>query len=123
MDNAEAGFTPLNLSQNAIPFDINPLLVTGANPQTHFEQIYSRALVALNNAVDAFNNAQNVTQELRQTQNALNDFQASVTAQELAYNDQLIELYGTPYPEDVGPGQIYPQGYNGPGSDSLHVCG
>jgi hypothetical protein len=118
MDNAEAGFTPLNLSQNAIPFDINPLLVTGPNPQTHFEQIYSRALVALNNAVDAFNNAQGVTQELRQEQNSLSDFQASVTAQELAYNDQLIELYGTPYPEDMGPGQVYPQGYNGP--DLLH---
>jgi hypothetical protein len=118
MDNAEAGFTPLNLSQNAIPFDINPLLVTGANPQTHFEQIYSRALVALNNAVDAFNNAQGVTQELRQEQNSLTDFQASVTAQELAYNDQLIELYGTPYPEDMGPGQTYPQGYTGP--DLLH---
>jgi hypothetical protein len=118
MDNAEAGFTPLNLSQNAIPFDINPLQVTGSNPQTHFEQIYSRALLALNNAVDAFNNAQNVTQELRQEQNSLSDFQASVTAQELAYNDQLIELYGTPYPEDMGPGQTYPQGYTGP--DLLH---
>jgi hypothetical protein len=118
MDNAEAGFTPLNLSQNAIPFDINPLLVTGSDPQTHFDQIYSRALLALNNAVDAFNNAQGVTQELRQTQNALSDYQASVTAQELAYNDQLIELYGTPYPEDMGPGQTYPQGYTGP--DLIH---
>ena len=36
MDNAEAGFTPLNLSQNAIPFDINPLQVTGANPHDPF---------------------------------------------------------------------------------------
>lgn len=118
MDNAEAGFTPLNLSQNAIPFDINPLQVTGANPMTHFEQIYSRALVALNNAVDAFNNAQGVTQQLRQAQNSLSDFQAQVTAQELAYNDQLIELYGTPYPNDMGPGQTYPQGYTGP--DLIH---
>ncbi|HXR06181.1 MAG TPA: hypothetical protein VN765_02560, partial [Candidatus Acidoferrum sp.] len=118
MDNAEAGFTPLNLSQNAIPFDINPQQVTGANPMTHFEQIYQRALVALNNAVVAFNDAQSVTEEMRQAQNSLGDFQASVTAQELAYNDQLIELYGTPYPDDMGPGQTYPQGYNGP--DLIH---
>lgn len=118
MNNAEAGFTPFNLSQNSIPFDINPLQVTGANPQTHFEQIYSRALVALNNAVAAFNDAQNVAEEMRSQENSLADFQAGVLSQELAYNNQLVELYGTPYPNDIGPGGTYPQGYGGP--DLLH---
>lgn len=118
MDNANAGFTPLGLAQNAIPFDINPQQVTGSNPQTHFEQVYARAVQALNNAVVAFNAAQNVTQNLRQEQNSLSDLQAAVTAQELAYNDQLIELYGTPYPDDLGPGGAYPQGYTGP--DLIH---
>ena len=118
MDNANAGFTPLGLAQNAIPFDINPQQVTGADPQTHFEQIYARAVQALDNAVTAFNAAQNVTQDLREEQNSLSDLQAAVTAQELAYNDQLIELYGTPYPDDIGPGGAYPQGYTGP--DLIH---
>ena len=118
MDNANAGFTPLGLAQNAIPFDINPQQVTGSNPQTHFEQIYGRAVQALNNAVVAFNAAQNVTQDLREEQNSLSDLQAAVTAQELAYNDQLIELYGTPYPDDIGPGGAYPDGYTGP--DLIH---
>jgi len=118
MDNANAGFNPLGLSQNAIAFDINPQQVTGANPQTHFEQIYARAVQALNNAVVAFNAAQSVTADLRQQQNSLSDLQAAVTAQEQAYNNQLIELYGTPYPDDVGAGQTYPQGYTGP--DLIH---
>ncbi|SPE59672.1 hypothetical protein SBV1_340039 [Verrucomicrobia bacterium] len=118
MDNANAGFTPLGLAQNAIPFDINPNQVTGSNPQTHFEQIYDRAVQALNNAVVAFDAAQNVTQELRQQQNSLTDLQVAVAAQELAYNDQLIELYGTPYPDDIGPGGTYPDGYTGP--DLVH---
>jgi len=118
MDNANAGFTPLGLAQNAIPFDINPQQVTGASPQTHFEQIYARAVQALNNAVVAFNAAQNVTLQLRQQQNSLTDLQNAVTAQELAYNDQLIELYGTPYPDDIGPGGAYPDGYTGP--DLIH---
>jgi hypothetical protein len=118
MDNANAGFTPLGLSQNAIPFDINPQQVTGAAPQTHFEQIYGRAVQTLNNAVDAFNAAQNVTQDLRQQQNSLTDLKAAVAAQEQAYNDQLIELYGTPYPDDLGPGGTYPDGYTGP--DLIH---
>jgi hypothetical protein len=118
MDNAEAGFTPLGLPQNAIPFDINPLEVTGSNPLTHFEQIYERAVGALNNAVVAFDAAQNVTEDLREEQNSLADFQAGVDSQELAFNNQLIEVYGTPYPDDVGPGKTYPQGYNGP--DLIH---
>jgi hypothetical protein len=118
MDNADAGFTPFDLAQNAIPFDINPLLVTGTSPQTHFEQIYQRAVVALNNAVTAFNDAQNVTQLMRSEEDSLSDFQAGVTSQELAYNNQLIELYGSPYPDDMGPGKTYAQDYNGP--DLLH---
>ena len=118
VDSANAGFTPLGLAQNAIPFDIDPNSVTGANPQTHFEQIYARAVRALNNAVTAFNAAQTVTTELRQQQNSLTDLKAAVTAQEQAYNDQLIGLYGTPYPDDIGAGQTFPQGYTGP--DLIH---
>ena len=117
MDNANAGFTPLDLSQNSVPFDINPLQVTGADPQTHFEQIYQRAVGALNNAVVAFDDAQNVTQLMRSEEDSLSDFNAAIVSQELAYTNQLIELYGTPYSDDIGPGRHYPQGYNGPDLD------
>jgi hypothetical protein len=120
MDNAEGGNTPLGLPQNAIPFDINPYQVTGANPTTHFEQIYSRALVALNNAVVAFDAAANVTQVLRAGNDDQASFQESVDAQELAFTNQLVGIYGTPYPDDEGPGQTYAQGYNGP--DLIHYA-
>ncbi len=118
LDNAEAGFTPLGLSQNAIPFDINPLQVTGTDPKTHFEQIYDRAVSTLNNAVIAFNDAQNVTQLMRSEEDSLANLQAATTNQELAYINQLIELYGTPYPDDMGPGKTYVQDYTGP--DLIH---
>ncbi len=113
MDNAEAGMTPLGLPQNAVPFDINPYQVTGPNPTTHFEQIYARALVALNNAVTAFNDAANVTQVLRAGNDSQGDFEASVNAQELSFTNQLLDLYGSPYPDDEGPGKTYVQGYAG----------
>ncbi|HEX4646129.1 MAG TPA: hypothetical protein VH598_11020, partial [Verrucomicrobiae bacterium] len=118
MDNAEAGLTPLGLPQNAIPFDINPYQVTGSSPQTHFEQIYQRAIAALNNAVVAFDDAANVTQVLRAGQDSLADFQTTVDSQELAFTNSLIDLYGTPYPDDEGPGKTYKQGYAGP--DLIH---
>ena len=37
---------------------------------------------------------------------------------ELALKHRLIEIYGTAYPDDIGPGKLYKQGYNGP--DLLH---
>lgn len=118
LDNAEAHLTPLGLPAGAMAFDINPSRVGGANPETHFEQIYSRAKVALNNAIVAFDDAKDVTRLLRSEQDSLADFQAGVAAQETAYENSLIELYGTPYPDDIGPGKTYVQDYAGP--DLLH---
>lgn len=118
LDNAAGGLTPLGLPQNSVPFDIDPSLVTGPNATTHFEQVYARAVATLNNAVVAFNDAQGVTQLMRSEEDSLSGFQDSVTSQELAYNNQLIALYGSPYPDDMGPGQTWPQDYTGP--DLLH---
>jgi len=55
---------------------------------------------------------------MRAEQDSLADFQATMAEQELAYKHRLIELYGTPYPEDIGPGKTYAQGYDGP--DLIH---
>lgn len=118
LGNAEGGGTPVGLSPRSIPFDIDPLLVTGPNPQTHFEQIYQRAVSTLNNAVVAFDDAQQVTQMMRAEEESLANYQVAHTNQETAYINRLIELYGTPYPDDIGPGKTYLQGYAGP--DLLH---
>ncbi|MFA6545361.1 MAG: hypothetical protein WCS99_13165, partial [Limisphaerales bacterium] len=118
LDNAEGHFTPLGLPAGSLAFDINPNQVTGANSQTHFEQLYDRARKALNNAVVSFDDAKDVTRLLRSEQDTLTDYQASVDKQELAYTNSLIELFGTPYPDDVGPGKTYITGYAGP--DLVH---
>ena len=120
MDNAEAGLNPLGLSENSIPFDISPgggvPFATGAD--SHFEQIYRRAIGALNNAVIAFDDAKDITRQMRTEQDTLTDFQAALDSEELAYKNTLIELYGTPYPDDIGPGKTYVTGYDGP--DLIH---
>ena len=121
LDNAEAHATPLGLSAGSLAFDINPNLVVGAaNSQTHFEQIYERARKALNNAVISFDDAKDVTRQLRSEQDSLAEYQAAVVRQEQAYTNQLIELFGNPYPEDIGPGKTYDTGYTGP--DLLHFA-
>jgi prepilin-type N-terminal cleavage/methylation domain-containing protein len=115
LDNAEGALTPLGLSEGSLSFDIDPNLVVGANAKGHFEQVYERAKVALNNAVASFDDAKGVTQLMRSEQDSLEDFQTEVERQEMAFNSALIEIYGTPYPDDMGPGKAYPNpDYDGP---------
>lgn len=118
LDNAEGGLSPLGVPEGGIAFDINPTSVGGASNGSHFEQIYQRAITALNNAVASFNDAKDVTRLMRSEQDSLTDFQASVNKQEQAYKNSLVELYGTPYPEDIGAGKTFKQGYDGP--DIVH---
>jgi len=115
LDNAEAGMNPLGLSEDAIAFDIDP---DDVGSETHYEQIYDRAQKALGNAVASFDDAKGVTGMMRSEEDEINEFQAEVAQQELAYKHELIELYGTPYADDIGVGKTYKQGYDGP--DLLH---
>ncbi len=120
MDNAEGGLTPLGLPTGAVAFDVNPTTVIGTDGGTHFEQIYERTKVALKNAVASFDDAKDVTQLMRSEQDSLTDFRTGVAKQEMAFNNALIELYGAPYPEDMGAGKTYSQDYTGP--DLVHYA-
>jgi hypothetical protein len=112
VDQADAGLNPLGLAKNVVPFDIDPAQVAAG--KTHFEQIYERAVTALNNAVTVFNRANNSSQLLRQQADDVTAFQQGVTDREADFNSRLIEIFGYPYPEDIGPTGTYPTGYDGP---------
>ena len=115
MAQADIGLNPLGLAKNAVPFDIDPAKVTmGGWSQTHFEQVYDRALTALQNAVTVFDHATNCTQLLRRQADSQTEFQNNVTDREADFNSRLIEIFGYPYAGDIGPGKTYPQGYDGP---------
>ena len=120
MDNAEAGLNPLGLPEGAIAFDLSSSGGSASGSgfasgvSSHFEQILDRAKSTLRNAVVSFDDAKDVTRTMRSEEDSLADFQAKVASQERAYLVELIELYGTPYPEDIGPGKTYDSGYIGP---------
>src|SRR5262249_5327200 len=98
-----------------IPFDIDPnILNTGFSRTTHFEQIYQRALQALQNAEVTFNRATELSSQLVNQQNSVSDYSVAVSNQELAYRNQLIAIFGYPYGGDLGPGGAFPSGYQGP---------
>ena len=108
----EAGANPLGLSENAIPFDIDPDRL--AQKESHFEQILERAEKALANCQTVLGYANVYGSRLAQVSKDEESLLAEVEAQELSFNNALIAIYGTPYSGDIGVGRTYPQGYDGP---------
>ena len=118
MDTVDAHLNPLGLSNDSVVFDINPHSGFGTGGTTHFEQVFERAKTALGNAVVAFDDAKDITAGMRSETDSLADFQASVDSEEIAYTNALIDIYGTPYSDDIGVGETYETGYEGP--DLVH---
>jgi hypothetical protein len=112
IDSANAGLNPLGLARNVVPFDIDPAAIDAG--QTHFEQVYDRALQALYNACVAFDHARGATLQLNEQFDSTYDLAEALAANETDYHNRLIQIYGYPYPDDMGPGRTYPQGYDGP---------
>ena len=124
MDNANRGQNPLGISRNGLVFDIDPtFLEVGSTAQIgtravqgllHFDQIYERALKMLENAQAIWNNANTSRNMLRHVGNTEIDFRNATFQEDLAYRNQLIQIFGKPYEGTVGSGKIYPAGYEGP---------
>jgi hypothetical protein len=112
IDNANSRLNPLGLSPGAIAFDISPSEMMGG--KSHFEQVYERSLRSLVNASGAFNQAATMTRSLRDQQNQIDDYTASIEDQEGAFVNELIDIFGRPYSGEIGPGKLYAQGYAGP---------
>ena len=111
-DSASSRLNPLGLSPGAIAFDISPSELQSG--KTHYEQVYERALTSLVNAAGSFNQAARMTRLLRSQENQVDDYNTAIVDQELAYRNQLIEIYGQPYDGEIGPGKTYSQDYYGP---------
>jgi|GEM_PF-1654959 len=116
IDKADRGLNPLGLAKNVVPFDIDPNQIDQG--RTHFEQIYDRAVTAMNNAITVFNVATAATQQLRRQADELAAFQSNVRDREADFAARLVEIFGTPYTADIGVGKTYPPGYTGP--DLIH---
>lgn len=112
LDMADIGLNPLGLAKNVVPFDIDPSAISSG--KTHFDQIYERAVHAMNNAIAVFNHANNSTQLLRRQADAVSNFQQTVEDTEADFNSRLIEIFGYPYEDDIGPTGTYASDYDGP---------
>ncbi|OGV67016.1 MAG: hypothetical protein A3K19_29620 [Lentisphaerae bacterium RIFOXYB12_FULL_65_16] len=116
LDDANVGLNPLGLSVDVVPMDIDPALVMWEawEARTHFEQIYDRAIKAVDNARRIFNHTNEINNMLRQVANTTDEFSRDVVEQDRDYRNRLIEIFGTPYEGTIGAGKVYPTGYTGP---------
>lgn len=112
VEKANLGVNPLGLASNVVPFDIDPAGISRG--ETHFEQVYQRAVKAMTNAITVFNYANESTQRLRDQQDQVTEFRVNVDNRLFDLTNRLIEIYGYPYEGDIGPGRTYPVGYDGP---------
>ncbi len=106
------GLNPLGLSQNTIPMDIDPAAL--AERGSHFDQILERAEKALANCQTVLDFANKYGGRLQQIANAETTAAARQAETEAEFNRELIAIYGTPFPGDIGTGKLYGQGYEGP---------
>ena len=117
MDQADRGYNPLGLANGAQIFDIEPAFIenaSGGDRRSHFDQIYERAAGMMENATGIWDQANTTSQMLRQVGNSEEEFRNSTFQEDLSYRNQLISIFGKPYEGTVGPGRLYPAGYEGP---------
>lgn len=115
LDEANAGVNPLGFDSDALSMDIDPFYTgTSWELQTHFEQIYDRALDAAGNAMAALEFATKSGNKLRALGDDADALIVQALSQDLDYRNRLIEIFGRPYDGTIGFGKAYPEGYEGP---------
>ena len=112
----DSGMNPLGLSDNAVPFDLEPTEINGdtATAIPPFEQILARTEKALANANAVLAHAHEYGSRLAQIALQEAEDEDGHETTEAEYTKNLVAIYGTPLAGDIGPGGTYAQGYNGP---------
>ncbi len=108
IDGADRGLNPLGLAKGVVPFDIDPTQVDDGI--THFEQVYERAIDAMDNVVSVWDFANQLNKMLRFNQDTIEDMTANGRSYETSFKNKLIEIFGYPYNGD----DLYPADYDGP---------
>jgi hypothetical protein len=100
LDTAGAGLDPLGLAQNVVPFGIDASGLEPGSGRSHYEQVRDAASRAIENARKAFENANQLSQRLRDSDQKLTDFASRLEDTKVDKDQQLIEIFGFPSPDD-----------------------
>jgi hypothetical protein len=117
IDQADRGQNPLGLARGAQVFDLERAFIdnsSGGDRRSHFDQIHERAAVMMENVTAIWDQANESSEMIRRVGNSEAEFRNSTFQEDLSYRNRLIQIFGKPYSGTVGPGRLYPAGYEGP---------
>jgi uncharacterized membrane protein len=108
LDTLGAGLDPLGLVQNVVPFGIDSSGLEPSSGQSHFDQVHEAARKAVENAGLAFQVANQANQRLRDADRSLQDFSDQLEDTRADLDQQLIEIFGLPSPDDTSDNDFDP---------------
>jgi hypothetical protein len=115
LDTAGAGLDPLGLLPNVVPFGIDAAgldsfcrMGAQCSGSSHYQQVSAAARQALDNARLAFEAANQAGQRLRDSDRSFSDFAERIEDTQVDFNQQLIEIFGLPSPDDLRDNDLDP---------------
>ena len=119
MDQALARVNPLGVPRSVVPFDVD-VSAQLTNRRTAFDILFDRVVRSVRNARYSLDLAMKYKRRIHRGRNEGNLLNRQFEDREANLNSRLIELFGTPFPRDVGPGKAYATGYRGPDVHFFH---
>ena len=113
MDQALAGVNPLGVPRWVVPFDVD-VSAQLTNQRTAFDILLDRVTRSVRNARYSLEAAMRYKRGIADGRNEANLLNRQFKDRESSLNSRLIELFGTPFPSDIGPEKAYETGYRGP---------
>ncbi|MCH1509219.1 MAG: hypothetical protein L7T84_08455 [Akkermansiaceae bacterium] len=117
MDEVNKGVNPLGFDSDAVTLDLDLEFyenASGGDRRSHFDQIYTRAVAAGENAMATLDFATKAGNKLMRLAGDTDALIVEAYRQDLDYRNRLIEIFGRPYDGTIGFGEVYPEGYEGP---------
>lgn len=111
LDAATSGVNPVGAPEEYVPIFVGRDRALADNT-TPFEILRARVLALHKEALDTLANVAEARQQARGNRDAARLEERNFDAEMRRLETRLIEVFGTPYPSDIGPGKFYAAGYN-----------
>ena len=113
LDSAASGVNPIGAPGDYVPMFVGRDEGLSQN-STPFRIVLPRAARSLTNAVEALSSIAGTRRHEIANRDEARLKERVFEDEYFALQTQLIEIFGTPYPSDIGPGKSYESGYVGP---------